>query len=236
VSDTRFFLSFVLVSLSLLLLSCLSLCVFLACSLSLSSFFNRFSRYLLVLALEISFELSLELLSVLYSSPTHHVGVLHETVALLVLNGLGCALVWFNLLRYFESFPSFYFLLVAIWRGLPYGEVRGCTSRVSIYATANFVCVCVFHVYVSLFCVRCLLVVLVGRLLAAALPIFLGYTFFGMVVFGSYSPQFDSFDHAFAALFSTYVSSVLWSVVGSFLSCWCCRCLQAVYCFCVYCR
>jgi hypothetical protein len=43
----------------------------------------------------------------------------------------------------------------------------------------------------------------VSRLLLSAMPLFLGYAMFGMIVFAELSNNFDTFDHALAALFST---------------------------------
>jgi len=51
----------------------------------------------------------------------------------------------------------------------------------------------------------------VTRLVVSAFPIILGYTLFGMVTFSELSDNFDSFDHSFAALFSTINGDSLYS-------------------------
>jgi Polycystin cation channel len=114
--------------------------------------------WFLVAVIAAAFNISSAVISMLV-----HVGVVRESLTITLITGFGCALAWFNMLRYFESFTTYYTLILALRKGLP-----GVT-----------------------------------RLLVSSMPILLGYTMFGLVVFGDRSDNFDTFDHSFAALFST---------------------------------
>lgn len=60
--------------------------------------------------------------SFLFRFLSRYLSLLHSLLSIpscSFLTGLGCALCWINLLRYFESFVSYYTLIIALRKGLP---------------------------------------------------------------------------------------------------------------------
>ena len=86
-----------------------------------------------------------------------------------LLAGLGCALIWFSLLSYFEHNKGYYILIVTLKKGVPR----------------------------------------VARFMVGVMPMMLGYAFFGMVCFGSYSDRFDSFSASMITLFAILNGDVI---------------------------
>jgi hypothetical protein len=86
-----------------------------------------------------------------------------------LLAGLGCALIWFSLLAYFEHNKGYYILVVTLKKGVPR----------------------------------------VARFMVGVMPMMLGYAFFGMVCFGSYSDRFESFSASMITLFAVLNGDVI---------------------------